>query len=149
GLPVPREDPHDDQIAVLRNVRAPDATRLLKKREKAAPSVEVEFHRCRARLELSEVDSAKKNLLAVRKKLGRTAEHDWRVSWHEGLIALAAGDVQGATTWFERVYHDIPGEEAPKLALGLCAEHSGADAGQFYDALWVHRAQVNAAFGLA
>src|SRR5207249_5322067 len=38
---------------------------------------------------------------------------------------------------------------APKLALGLCAEHSGADAGQFYDALWVHRAQVNAAFGLA
>lgn len=149
GLPVPREDPDDARIAFLRTVRAPDAARLLKKLEKAGTSVEVEFRRCRALLELSDVDGAANRVRHAARLLGGRAPYDWRVFWHRGLIALAAGDVAEAAERFEAVYHDIPGEETPKLALGLCAEHLGKDAGRYYDALWVHRSQVNAAFGLA
>ncbi len=149
GLPAPREDPDDAQIAFLRTVRAPDATRLLKKLEKAGSSVELEFRRCRARLELSDVDGAAACVGKAARLLGGRAAHDWRVYWHRGLIALAAGDFSEAANRFEAVYHDIPGEETPKLALGLCAEHLSTDAERYYDALWVHRSQVNAAFGLA
>ncbi|MEU5259550.1 tetratricopeptide repeat protein [Amycolatopsis sp. NPDC021455] len=149
GLPVPREDPHDPQTAFLHTVRAPDAGRLLKKLERAASSVEVEFRRLRALLELSKVDEAARRLTAAERQLGGRAGHDWRFRWHRGLIALAGGDVVTAAENFEAVYRDIPGEETPKLALGLCAEHTGVDPEPFYDALWVHRGQVNAAFGLA
>ncbi|OXM60879.1 serine/threonine-protein kinase [Amycolatopsis vastitatis] len=149
GLPVPREDPHDPQTAFLHTVRAPDAGRLLKKLERADSSVEVEFRRLRALLELSEVDQAGERLTAAERRLADRAGHDWRFHWHRGLIALAGGDVGTAAENFEAVYRDIPGEETPKLALGLCAEHTGEDPEPFYDALWVHRGQVNAAFGLA
>ncbi|MEV6872359.1 tetratricopeptide repeat protein [Amycolatopsis sp. NPDC051128] len=166
GLPVPREDPHDEQIAFLRSVRAPDAGRLLKKLERMASSPEVEFRRLRALLELAvagdaTVDAAAQRLAAAERVLAGRAGHDWRVSWHHGLIALARGDAETAAEHFEAAYRDIPGEETPKLALGLCAEHTRADPEPFYDALWVprrrddedvqwvHRGPVNAAFGLA
>jgi serine/threonine-protein kinase PknG len=170
GLPVPREDPHDPEIAFLRTVRAPDAGRLLKKLERTPSSAEVEFRRLRALLEQSAVndaekrrsalDDAEKRLAAAKRALAGRAEHDWRVSWHDGLIALARGKARTAAEHFEAVYRDIPGEETPKLALGLCAEHTEADPKPFYDALWVpqepdddvqweHRGPVNAAFGLA
>ncbi|WNV85471.1 tetratricopeptide repeat protein [Umezawaea sp. Da 62-37] len=149
GLPVPREDPQDEQLAFLRTVRAPDAGRLLKKLERATSSVEVEFRRLRALLELSDVEGARRCLAVARRKLARRAGHDWRVHWHRALVALADGDAGTAAEDFEAVYRDIPGEETPKLALGLCAEHTGEDPEPFYHALWVHRGQVNAAFGLA
>lgn len=154
GLPVPREDPDDEQIAFLSTVRAPDAGRLLKKLERTASSAEVEFRRLRALLELAAagdatVDDAADRLVAAGRVLAGRAGHDWRVSWHHGLIALARGDAETAAEHFEAVYRDIPGEETPKLALGLCAEHTGENPEPIYDALWVHRGQVNAAFGLA
>ncbi|MCG3753145.1 serine/threonine-protein kinase [Amycolatopsis sp. Poz14] len=157
GLPVPHEDPHDPAVAFLRTVRAPDPARLLKKLERADSTVEVELRRCRAWLELSEADStgaeqAARRVDAAEKLLGARAKHDWRIAWHRGLVALAAGAVESAQTWFERVHRDIPGEETPKLALGLCAEHCGGPkkAARYYDALWVRdHLQVNAVFGLA
>jgi serine/threonine-protein kinase PknG len=149
GLPVPREDPHDAQFAFLHTVRAPDAARLLKKLARVTPSVEVEFRRLRALLELSDVDGARERLVSAERELADRAGHDWRVHWHHGLIALADEDAERAAGHFETVYRDIPGEETPKLALGLCAEHTGENPEPFYDALWVHRGQVTAAFGLA
>jgi serine/threonine-protein kinase PknG len=149
GLPVPREDPNDEQFAFLRTIRAPDAARLLKKLERVTSSVEVEFRRLRALLELSDVDGARARLACVERLLAGRAAHDWRFHWHRGLIELAEGDAGSAAEDFEAVYRDIPGEETPKLALGLCAEHTGEDPEPFYAALWVHRGQVTAAFGLA
>jgi serine/threonine-protein kinase PknG len=156
GLPVPREDPHDAEITFLRTVRAPDAARLLKKLDRPGDSVEVELRRCRALLELSEMDGAVRRagacVTAAARLLGARAEHDWRIAWYRGLVALAAGDIPGARARFEQVYRDIPGEETPKLALGLCAEYLDGPvrAGPFHDALWVRdHLQVNAAFALA
>ncbi|HEY2062333.1 MAG TPA: tetratricopeptide repeat protein [Amycolatopsis sp.] len=159
GLPVPREDPNDAEITFLRTVRAPDALRLLRKLDRSGRSVEVELRRCRALLELSEMDrtagavaQAGACVTAAARLLGARAEHDWRIAWYRGLVALAAGDVPEARAKFDRVYRDIPGEETPKLALGLCLEHleGPARAEPFHDALWVRdRLQVNAAFALA
>ncbi len=152
GLPVPREDPDDSQLSFLRTVRAPDAGRLLKKLDKARSSVEVELRKCRAHLELGEPGRAAACTSEAERLLGGRAAHDWRVAWHRGLIALGEGDFAEAKTRFDAVYRDIPGEETPKLALGLCEEHlnGAAAAERYYDALWARdHSQVSAAFGLA
>ncbi|WP_181770816.1 serine/threonine-protein kinase [Amycolatopsis pittospori] len=152
GLPVPREDPDDAQVTFLRTVRAPDAARLLKKLDKVPSSVEVEFRRCRAHLERGATVEAALAVAEAERLLGERAVHDWRVAWHRGLLALGEGDFEAAKRKFDVVYRDIPGEEPPKLALGLCEEHlnGAAAAERYYDALWVRdRAQVSAAFGLA
>ncbi|WP_258907027.1 serine/threonine-protein kinase [Actinokineospora sp. UTMC 2448] len=148
ALPAPRDDPEDPQLPFLRSVRASDPARLLRKLEQAGPSVEVEFRRCRALLELGDAQRAAACVRRAVGILGRRAAHDWRVRWHEALVALASGHVKLASSKFAEVRADIAGEETPKLALGLCAEHLGGDAERFYRALWLHRSQVNAAFGL-
>ncbi len=152
GLPLPREDPEDAQANFLRAVRAPDAARLLKKLDKVPGSVEVGFRRCRAWLELGATVEATLAVAESERLLGERAAHDWRVAWHRGLLALGAGDFAEAKKNFDAVYRDIPGEEPPKLALGLCEEHlnGSAAAERYYDALWARdRSQVSAAFGLA
>ncbi|WP_018681823.1 serine/threonine-protein kinase [Actinokineospora enzanensis] len=149
ALPAPREDPGDERISFLRTVRAPDAARLLRKLD-GTSSVEVEFRRCRALLELSRIDEARQAVAEAARLLADKAAHDWRVQWHHGLVALADGRTDAARTHFDRVYRDLPGEETPKLALGFCAEHlDAADPAPYYRALWVNHNQVNAAFGLA
>jgi serine/threonine-protein kinase PknG len=50
---------------------------------------------------------------------------DWRVLWFLGRMRLASGDAKTAQQHFDQVYFDLPGELAPKLALGLSAEMAG------------------------
>ena len=50
---------------------------------------------------------------------------DWRVLWFEAHLALARGQAPDARKLFDQVYFDLPGEIAPKLALGLGAELAG------------------------
>ncbi|KAA2253896.1 protein kinase [Solihabitans fulvus] len=110
----------------------------------------------------------------VARLLEAAARRDWRMAWHRGLLALAGEDparsvagerpTTGPTTeptasratraraCFEEVYSAVPGEDAPKLALGYCAELLGepAEAGRLYEAVWLRdHAQAGAAFGLA
>ena len=84
--------------------------------------------------------------------LGGAAGHDWRLNWYAGLVALARSETKAADHEFDVVYQELPGEEAPKLALGYCAEHAGdlARAEELYQAIWCRdRLQASAAFGLA
>lgn len=151
GLPTPQEDPHDPATAALTSVHAPDAVRLLRRLESFPASVEVEFRRCRAYLELRRLKPAGERVDAAVKLLAELADYDWRISWYRGLVALAAGKNAVAQSHFQRVYEEIPGEVAPKLALALCAEQLGAlaRAKQLYDAVWKRdRMQASAAFGL-
>ncbi len=77
---------------------------------------------------------------------------DVRVPWLRGVAALIIGDVGGANAEFERVRQTLPGEAAPRLAAGLCAEllADTAAAVRHYEAVWrTDRGYVNAAFGLA
>ncbi|AXX29918.1 protein kinase [Actinosynnema pretiosum subsp. pretiosum] len=75
---------------------------------------------------------------------------DWRVHWLLGLAALVDG--VEAHPHFLRVHHEVPGETAPVLALGLCAEQRGdvAEAERRYRSVWARdRSQGSAAFGSA
>jgi serine/threonine-protein kinase PknG len=72
--------------------------------------------------------------------------------------ATGAGTVTGAGTAtaaggaFSAVYDELPGELAPKLALGFAAEAAGdaASAARYFKLVWtVDRSCISAAFGLA
>ncbi|HEY9829133.1 MAG TPA: tetratricopeptide repeat protein [Stenomitos sp.] len=47
---------------------------------------------------------------------------DWRVLWYKGRSFMVQGNAKEAQAAFDQVYFDLPGELAPKLALGLAAE---------------------------
>jgi serine/threonine-protein kinase PknG len=84
--------------------------------------------------------------------LGKEDAWDWRVLWFEGRMRLMQSDPAAARKLFDQVYFDLPGEIAPKLALGLAAELAGdiAVARQMYDL--VSRTDpgfVSSVFGLA
>ncbi len=77
---------------------------------------------------------------------------DWRVGWYRGLEALSAREYPAARAAFDRVWSEVPGELAPKLAAGVAAEYAGdlAAAGHLYDI--VSRTDpgfTTASFGLA
>jgi serine/threonine-protein kinase PknG len=89
---------------------------------------------------------------ALLKTLGEEDAWDWRVLWFEARLRLAQGKPAEARKLFDQVYFDLPGEVAPKLALGLAAELAGdqAVAHKMYDL--VARTDpgfVSAVFGLA
>jgi serine/threonine-protein kinase PknG len=153
GLPVPHVDPDDLAASFLAAADAPDPHRLLDKLSAYEhDSVEVQLARCRAQLELGDLDGATGSAQRATGLLGSAAAHDWRMSWHNGLLALAGGEIDTATGEFDAVYHAVPGEEAPKLALGYCTEVRGdlAAAKELYLAVWRRdRLQASAAFGLA
>jgi serine/threonine-protein kinase PknG len=53
---------------------------------------------------------------------------DWRGVWMHGLASLVEGDAAAAVVSFNTVADQIPGESAPRFALGLAAERAGNDA---------------------
>ena len=87
--------------------------------------------------------------------LDRVAQQDawdWRVDWYRGKSLLAQNRPQEAQAAFDRVYFDLPGELAPKLAFAIAAEQGQNYqlAAQMYEL--VERTDLNyptSAFGLA
>ena len=49
---------------------------------------------------------------------------DWRTDWYRGRLLLAQKQPREAQAAFDRVYFDLPGELAPKLAFALAAEQT-------------------------
>ncbi|MFG2732060.1 tetratricopeptide repeat protein [Streptomyces canus] len=154
-LPVPRPDPHDEHHAELSRLAdaAPEA--LLQHIGDWRDSTEVHLLRCRLRLRnpADGPEAAERELRAAEARIGpRRAPYDWRLDWHHGLLALAREQVAAARRHFDRVYAAIPGEYAPKLALGHCAERLGRrhEALTFYEAVGLRNPSLgSAAFGAA
>ncbi|MFF7640081.1 tetratricopeptide repeat protein [Streptomyces canus] len=154
-LPVPRPDPHDEHHAELSRLAdaAPEA--LLQHIGDWRDSTEVHLLRCRLRLRnpADGPEAAERELRAAEARIGpRRAPYDWRLDWHHGLLALARDQVAAAWRHFDRVYAAIPGEYAPKLALGHCAERLGRrhEALTFYEAVRLRNPSLgSAAFGAA
>lgn len=153
GLPVPFPDAADPGAALLGIPTDSGPRRLIEQLNAfPRPSAEIRLRTCRAYLELGERHGAASELRRAEEVMGPTARYDWRLSWHRALLRLADGAVDGARAEFDAVYSALPGEYAPKLALGYCAEHLGDHeaARMFYDAVWQrNRSQGSAAFGLA
>jgi serine/threonine-protein kinase PknG len=151
ALPAPLVRIDDPGASVLATLTATEPRQVLDSLSRSVTSESAEIHlrACRALIELRDLDAARARLLDAE---GLLSGADWRISWYRGLIELAAADVAAAYAEFEAVYRDLPGEEAPKLALGLCAEIKGRlpEAESFYQAVWLREpVAATAAFGLA
>lgn len=176
GLPMPRPAPSDRNIRRLQRISYDDPEGLLQRSEGWQPKTrELHLLRCRLYLRLADsLDDARDELVQARRCVGARPSLDWRLAWHHGLISLAGGARTGdsdhlftaleeARGHFDDVYRDIPGEYAPKLALGYCHEKLAererdpekrgghlAQAIKFYGAVWRRNRDLgSAAFGLA
>ncbi|MBG0855203.1 protein kinase [Streptomyces spinoverrucosus] len=149
ALPVPRVDPTDPNAGFLAGLMATAPAELLSALAAApAPSVETRLRQIRAWLENGDSAAALDALGALEDE----RPDDWRVVWYRGLAALVTGDHEGAALAFDAIYDAFPGETAPKLALGLCAEVLGQldNAAEYYRLVWAtDPSYVSAAFGLA
>ncbi|MFF4606396.1 tetratricopeptide repeat protein [Streptomyces sp. NPDC001339] len=164
ALPLPRVDPDDPNAGLLAGLlTAAPAELLAALRSAPTTSLEVRLRELRAHLETGDGTAARAVLEAIaaepaepwttaaRNGAGKW-DTDWRVVWHRGLVTLATGDVEDAAPAFDAVYDAFPGEPAPKLALGICAELLGQldNAAAYYRLVWTaDRGYVSAAFGLA
>ncbi|SPE49817.1 Serine/threonine-protein kinase PknG [Streptomyces netropsis] len=149
ALPVPLVDPADPNAGFLAGLLASQPAEVHAALQ-AAPtdSPEVRLRRLRAQLELGETEQAARAVA----ELDAAHPDDWRVVWYRGLQALASGRNEIAALSFDAVYDAFPGEPAPKLALGICAEVLGQldNAAEYYRLVWTTDPSfVSAAFALA
>ncbi|MEW2081264.1 tetratricopeptide repeat protein [Streptomyces sp. NPDC005283] len=149
ALPVPRVDPNDPNAGFLAGLMASAPAELIAALHSAAAgSPETRLRELRARLEMGELDSATRALATLENR----HPDDWRVVWYRGLTSLVTGENEVAALSFDAIYDAFPGEPAPKLALGVCAEVLGQldNAAEYYRLVWTtDPSYVSAAFGLA
>ncbi|WUH48152.1 serine/threonine-protein kinase PknG [Streptomyces sp. NBC_00443] len=149
ALPVPHVDPADPNAGFLAGLMTTAPAELLGALAAApGPSTETRLRQVRAWLENGDTRTAHEQLL----ELEDERPDDWRIVWYRGVAALGTGDHEGAALAFDAIYDAFPGEPAPKLALGLCAEVLGQldNAAEYYRLVWsTDPSYVSAAFGLA
>jgi serine/threonine-protein kinase PknG len=160
GLPLPlvdRADPAAGYLATFAGLSPEQRIAALTLAAAGDPSIpapvtesaETRLALVRARIDAGDYDGAA-SLLADLEPESAGDPSDWRLAWYHGLRSLAlAADARGA---FNAVCSELPGEVAPKLALGFAAEAAGepAAAGHYFRLVWaVDRSCVSAAFGLA
>ncbi|MFD0417556.1 tetratricopeptide repeat protein [Streptomyces sp. NPDC127108] len=149
ALPVPRVDPGDANAGFLAGLVDSSGAELIAALGAApAPSTELRLRELRALLTMGDPAAAGKTL----ESLEIDHPDDWRVIWYRGVASLTNGDHEIAALSFDAVYDAFPGEPAPKLALGVCAEVLGQldNAAEYYRLVWAtDPSYVSAAFGLA
>ncbi|MGW7358705.1 tetratricopeptide repeat protein [Streptomyces sp. NPDC054802] len=149
ALPLPRVDPSDPNAGFLAGLMAAAPAELIAALHTVATSSpETRLRELRARLEAGDLLSATTVLATMETQ----QPDDWRVVWYRGVTSLVTGDHAAAAVSFDAVYDAFPGEPAPKLALGLCAEVLGQldNAADYYRLVWTtDPSHVSAAFGLA
>ena len=121
-LPALRPDTSDAQYAWLSNVSADDPRERLTALASAPEATpEVGLARALAALELGDrgqVELVVKEMLAA-------DPWEWRAVWLSGLAAMQTQNYRASQQAFNAVYGQVPGELAPKLALGLACELGG------------------------
>jgi len=153
-LPSVRLNPADPAATLVLNAMVLDperqvgALREAVEQGHAQVTGEAGLGLARALIEVGDHDDAEACLSQV-----ETASHrDWRVAWYRGLSLLAQHRPGEAQQIYDRLYAELSGELAPKLALGFAAELSGDldTAGRMYDVVASTDASfTSACFGLA
>ena len=162
GMPMPQVDRADPAAGYLATFAGLDSAQRAAALAHAvsgdatvpaevATSAETRLALARAQLDVGDYDRAGATLA----DLAAEDPSDWRIAWTDGLRRLAlagAGTATAAGGAFSAVYDELPGELAPKLALGFAAEAAGdtASAARYFKLVWtVDRSCISAAFGLA
>jgi serine/threonine-protein kinase PknG len=155
-LPAPMIDLTDPAAAFLASVTVTEPQEVLTLLGKAPQNtLEVQLRALRALIDLGAAGSGQDafaDAARMRDTIASVAGADWRIAWYDGILALASGDLARAHEQFDAVYSALPGELAPKLALGLALELAGrhADAAGYYDVVSrTDPAYTTAAAGLA
>ncbi len=149
ALPRPQvaaDDPAAGYLAAITVSEPPQALAQLS----AAPerTVEVRLAIAAASVELGYWPEMEEELAAIE----ADDAWDWRVPWFRGVAELARERGTEARAQFTSVYQTLPGELAPKLALGVACELAGdhAAASAWYDIVSrTDPAFTVASFGLA
>ncbi|HTN78963.1 MAG TPA: tetratricopeptide repeat protein, partial [Acidimicrobiales bacterium] len=149
ALPTPLVDPRDPAASHLATLTAL-TTRDLVAALHALPeqTVEVRLQLVRAHVNAGDFDSA----IAILKGVAASDPWEYRASWYAGMIHLATDEPAKAFSCFDSVHSAVPGELAPKLALGCAAERSGDPntAARWYDRVSrTDPSYTTATFGLA
>ncbi len=155
-LPAPMIDLTDPAAAFLASVTVTDPQQVLTLLGKAPENtLEVQLRALRALIDLGAAGTGRDafaDAARLRDTITAHAGGDWRLAWYDGVLALASGDLPRAHEQFDAVYSALPGELAPKLALGLTLELAGrhAEAAGYYDVVSrTDPAYTTAAAGLA
>ncbi len=149
ALPRPQVSSEDPSAGYLATLAALNPDQLITELE-AAPdrTVEVELRLAVALIELGDLDGADRRLT----KIEADDPWEWRAGWYRGIAELSRGRPKRARARFEAVYHALPGELAPKLALALACESAGepSRAARWFDIVSRTDPSVTiASFGLA
>jgi serine/threonine-protein kinase PknG len=149
ALPTPLVDPADPAASLLATLAAASSRELVATLNGLPEqTVEVKLQLVRAHVNAGDYDSATEILNAV----AATDPWEYRVSWYAGMIALATNEPAKAFASFDAVHRAVPGELAPKLALGCAAETSGdpnAASGWYDRVSRTDPSYTTATFGLA
>jgi serine/threonine-protein kinase PknG len=125
-LPMPAIDSEDKNFREILNAEiVPDVERktaaLRQVLARNPKSREVRLRLAAALGRSRQYDEAEKILA----ELESEDAWDWRVLWYRAIALALSGKASEAAKLFDQVYFDLPGEIAPKLALGLAGELSG------------------------
>ena len=125
-LPLLRVDTTDPQHAWLSGIGATEPAERLTVLTEQAPEQSPEVRLARARAALETGDARTAHLVAA-DMLGDDP-WEWRALWVDGLASMLERDWDKAKASFNAVYQQVPGELAPKLALGVACEKGGLPA---------------------
>jgi serine/threonine-protein kinase PknG len=98
------------------------------------------------------VDMPKESPEQVLRQVELSNPWDWRVPWYRSISQLQGAMAPAAAEGFSRVWTELPGETAPKMAVALAAELAGEyeRALELYDLVISSDSSfVSAAFGMA
>lgn len=124
-LPIPILDSTDPGFNAVLNAGALSeptqrVTSLRQTVQQFPASVEAQLRLANSLIDIGADDEVEQVLAKVEEK----DPWDWRVLWYRGRSLMAQGKAPEAAAAFDQVYFDLPGELAPKLALGLAAEQA-------------------------
>ena len=151
-LPTSRVNDEDPAAPFLLSLPEQDPLRTIELLEagissnQVEPTPEVQLHRARALVRSGGDPSP---WLA---EVERANPWEWRVAWYRSLHLLATGRPAEAAEGFSRVWTELPGESAPKLAVASATEMAGEyeRATEVYElVISSDSSYVSAAFGLA
>jgi serine/threonine-protein kinase PknG len=148
-LPRPQVSSDDPSAGYLATITAGNPEQMIAQL-RAAPerTLEVDLRLAAAMID----DGSFSEALALLTEIEAKDPWEWRVSWYRGIDELARADADQARVYFEAVYHAVPGELAPKLAMALACESGGdlAAAARWYEIVARTDPSITSAlFGLA
>lgn len=146
ALRVDSDDPAAGYLATLAATRPDELVAVLRRAPER--TIEVRLRLASALIDAQQWDET----AAVLAEIEGDDPWEWRAHWYRGIAALARQRPQDALASFESVYHAVPGELAPKLALAVSAELAGdpARAADWYEIVSrTDASYATASFGLA